>query len=62
MDQTNSTTTIEDVYEVEAQNFGFAVRRNGTFLTDANGSVRIYVTRNAARKRISRERSGNFHS
>lgn len=41
---------------------GFTVLCNGQPLTTPNGSVRYFATANSARKRISRERRGNFHS
>ena len=40
----------------------FYVTRNGTYLTDKNGVARAFASRNAARKRISRERRGSFHA
>lgn len=34
---------------------------NSLLLRDKKGRVRIFKTRNTARKRISRERRGSFH-
>ncbi len=34
----------------------------GTPLRDSNGWTRYFATRNSARKRISRERRGDFHN
>jgi len=55
---TETTTT----YEIVSTDTGYAILRDGSYLTDSRGNVRTFVTRNAARKRISRERTGNFHS
>ena len=50
-------------FEVVAEGaFRFTIRRaDGTFLTDKYGRPRWFSTANSARKRISRERAGNFH-
>ena len=45
---------------VEADGY-FYIDRNGVYLTDRNGRARVFATRVSARKRISRERRGNFH-
>lgn len=63
---TSSTTTptTTDTFEIVAdtyRGYGFVVLRNGTALTYPDGSTRTFPTRNAARKRISRERRGDFH-
>jgi hypothetical protein len=34
---------------------------DGMILRDSNGRWRTFKTRNSARKRIARERAGNFH-
>lgn len=34
----------------------------GTYLLDHTGKVRSFTSRAVARKRISRERKGNFHA
>lgn len=54
-------TVITDTYEIVAYDGLFYVTRNGQDLTDHRGDSRSFISRNAARKRISRERSGNFH-
>jgi hypothetical protein len=40
----------------------YFVTRNGDPLTDRNYRTRFFVSRNSARKRISRERRGDFHN
>ncbi len=40
----------------------FYITANGVALTDTYGAVRYFRTRNAARKRISRERLGDYHN
>lgn len=39
----------------------YIVTRNGRPLTDRFGYTRYFATRNSARKRIARERSGDYH-
>ena len=57
-----STATITTpTFEIVSTATGFAITRDGIYLTDRHGNVRTFVTRNAARKRISRERRGSFH-
>lgn len=61
-----STSTMENVttdrFEIVRTTYNdFEVLKNGVALTDRNGYRRIFLTRNSARKRIARERSGNFH-
>lgn len=57
--QTTPTFTIE---RDRASGYGFNVYRNGVVLVDSNGLPRNYVSRAGARKRVSREMTGNFHS
>jgi hypothetical protein len=40
----------------------YMIKRNGRTLRDRTGHTRFYVSRNSARKRISRERSSDYHS
>ena len=40
----------------------YIIERNGMILRDKNGWTRRFVSRNGARKRISRERLGDFHN
>lgn len=40
---------------------GFYVYDGTTYLTDKKGGIRVFSTRNTARKRISREYRGDFH-
>ena len=40
---------------------GFSVLINGSLLVDSKGQTRVFATRASARKRISRERRGNYH-
>lgn len=43
--------------------YGYNVRlADGTFLVGQDGQRRHFTTLGSARKRISRERRGNFHS
>lgn len=59
----NTTAPItEPKFEIIPSGSGYAVTRNDLYLRDKGGFIRLYTTRNAARKRISRERTGNFHS
>lgn len=64
-----STTTLDTVtdnrtamYTINAAGGYFYITRNGVYLTNKFGNARTFITRNAARKRISRERRGNFHA
>lgn len=61
---TNTLTTVTGTayFQIVTNGGYFYVVRDGVYLTDRNGRVRTFITRNAARKRISRERSGNFHA
>lgn len=62
MNATRSTSryTIDANYETPG---GFIVwdTTTGSYLRDKDGNKRVFASRNAARKRISRERTGNFH-
>lgn len=61
---TQTTAAPTTQYTIEVDSFGtFTVLDNatGAHLLDKYGTIRRFSTRNAARKRISRERSGNFH-
>lgn len=40
----------------------YYITRNSEVLRNDGGWTRYFATRNSARKRISRERSGNFHA
>ena len=64
-----STTTLTpvtagttDTYTIVENAGYFYVVRNGLYLRDRFNNPRTFITRNAARKRISRERRGNFHA
>ena len=64
MDTTTSTTpstsyTIEPSFEEDG--YFEVITNNGLYLRDKDGNVRLFKTRNSARKRIARERSGNLH-
>lgn len=61
MDTMTTETTGTPVYRIVLTNDGFMVTLDGNPLRDQNGLVRYFRTRNSARKRIARERSGNFH-
>lgn len=56
------TQNFVDSYVIDQRIGGFVVLRNGFELRDADGWARIFRTRNSARKRISRERRGNYHA
>ena len=58
-----STTTLTPNFRIVTDSDGFFVIEgpDGMLLRDTNGNIRRFITRNAARKRVSRERSGNFH-
>jgi hypothetical protein len=52
-----------DTYVIKSDWFGnFYIQRNGFTLTSSRGWTRYFRTRNSARKRISRERRGDFHN
>jgi len=57
-----TTGTTIDLFEIVEENGLFYVTRNGMFLTNRYGRARSFITRNTARKRISRERRGDFHA
>lgn len=40
----------------------FSIMCDGTLLKNKDGERRYFKTRNSARKRIARERSGNLHA
>jgi hypothetical protein len=52
-----------DYYEVVQLIEGgfYYVYKNGVLLKDKNGTDRRFKTRNSARKRVARERAGDFH-
>jgi len=63
---TTSTTTVQNYI---ITNYGFdryavmvddGVR--SLYLRDRHDNIRVFSTRNSARKRIARERAGNFHN
>lgn len=60
-----SNTTVERTDYRIFENMGgpgFVVEGpDGMLLRGFNGIIRVFATRNSARKRIARERSGNFH-
>lgn len=53
---TPTFTIVKDYYG------DYFVTRNGDPLTDRNYRTRFFVSRNSARKRISRERRQDFHN
>lgn len=62
-------TTITDkrnpatwVYEIVLVEGNYMVKREGVYLVDHTGQVRIFRTHAGARKRISRDRRGDFHN
>jgi hypothetical protein len=60
-----ATTTFTGTYRILPNPIGtgFVIEDpTGLLLRDNKGVVRAFTTRNAARKRISREKSGNFHA
>ena len=62
---TNTTITSPETTEfqiVPAGAAGFTITLNGETLTWPSGHTRYFTTRNAARKRISRERKQSFHN
>lgn len=63
---TTSTTasTVSSTFEIVPYSTSegtWAVLHNGLYLRDKNYNIREFKTRNSARKRIARERSGNLH-
>jgi hypothetical protein len=57
-----TTMTAQNNYVIVSWYNGFAIEReDGTLLRNRYGAVREFATRNSARKRIARERSGDFH-
>lgn len=64
---TTLTSTIERTGEyriVETPTYEgmfYTIERDGQPLTAADGTIRRFATRNSARKRITRERRGDFH-
>lgn len=61
MNENSSTSTAvaEDTYEIMVGSSGFMVLKNGQFLRDENGP-RLFVTRNSARKAITRCRRQHY--
>ena len=60
---TTTTATTTFTYEYSEAFGAYVVIVNGLhILRDALGAVRTFATPNSARKRIARERSGNFHN
>lgn len=60
MDTTQVVDT-PDTFEILGTPGRFYITRNGVELRDGAGFTRYFNTRNSARKRIARERSGDFH-
>lgn len=62
--RTNTTTKVADVYTIKTDWFAgsFYIVRNGNVLVNKSGWTRYFSSRNGARKRISRERRGDFHN
>jgi hypothetical protein len=59
----NTTTTTETVtFTIAGVEGAYTILRNGVTLTWPSGYPRYFSTRGTARKRISRERSGQFHA
>lgn len=57
------STTVPDTFVIVSDWFGsLYIKRNGYPLTNSLGWTRYFRTRNSARKRISRERRGDFHN
>jgi hypothetical protein len=61
-----TSLTAPDTYVIEQTGCGdYIVKKNGIVLTEKDQYgcewLRYFKTRNSARKRIARERSGNFH-
>ena len=48
-------------YEIVPTIDGYIITRDGVTLRQG-GLARVYTSRSSARKRIHRERTGNFHS
>jgi hypothetical protein len=58
-----TTTRASSTYEIRTLGTSFYVVRNGVPLTHTGTQhIRYYSSRGAARKRISRERTGKFHN
>jgi hypothetical protein len=58
----DTATTTEATYTIEGNDeSGFYITINGLPLANRYGSTRYFSSRNSARKRIARERSGDFH-
>jgi hypothetical protein len=56
-------TAVADTFVIKSDWFGsYFIERNGYVLTNSRGWTRYFRTRNSARKRISRERRGDFHN
>lgn len=55
-------TRFEITETLETGHKFFVVLKDGEVLKDRDGHTRFYQSRNAARKRISRERKQNFHN
>ncbi len=58
-----STSTLTPTFRILTDADGYFVIEgpDGMLLRDKNNNIRRFIARNAARKRISRERTGNFH-
>ncbi len=58
-------TLNPDVFDVMPGNGDtaglFIVLKNGEPLLDREGAIRTFITRASARKRITRERRGDYH-
>lgn len=58
----NAIDAVTAQYTIEKTIMGdYLVRRDGVLLTGPSGT-RFFMSRASARKRIHRERTGNFHS
>jgi len=62
MNTTTGTTTTTATYEVVTEFGSFFVLKNGEYLRDKTGAAYKYNSASGARKRITRDRSGNFHA
>jgi hypothetical protein len=58
---TNTLETVTDRYEIRGYPGNYYILKDGLTLFDEQNQIRFFKTRNSARKRVSRERSGNFH-
>lgn len=55
------TQTAEPVFMIVRNNDGnFYVTRDGVYLSNRSGTVRVFTSRSSARKHITRERRGIF--